>query len=142
MDFSQVRLGARIEFYEELGRPDSRPLNYLAAATKNPAFVGAACPQAGDHVSAESLAGGEAAIYSMFITERSPDLPVVRVEHDLVPLDGNDEIPSWWDPKWSSPSVTLVFHVEARRDEDFRQGAFAEALRRQGWGVLAAGSPG
>lgn len=58
MDFSQVRLGVRIEFYEQLNGPEGGPNNYLGAAFKEDAFVGVGVPQQGDLVSIVSLAGG------------------------------------------------------------------------------------
>ena len=70
---------------------------------------------------------------------RAPFLPVAYVEHHLVPLTTDEEIPGWWELKWRSPSAALVFHTVADSDEDFREGARAQALTELGWSVLPAG---
>jgi hypothetical protein len=137
MEFSSVRLGARIEFYEDLEGPDRRPRNYVGAAFKDDAFAGAGVPSAGDRVSVVSLVGGmPGGPPAAVIAGGSPFLPVAYVEHYLIPVDEDGEVPTWWKPGFTTPSANPVFHVRARRDGGYGEKmTLTQSLAAQGWQV-------
>jgi len=135
MDMSQVRLGARIEFYEQLGGPDGRPSDYVGAAIKDDAFAGAGVPRPGELVSVASLVGGMPAPAYRLMTGSLPFLPVVHVEHYLVPIGPDGEIPEWWAGGYLVPAAILVFRARAVQDETHGPMSLSRALEAQGWAV-------
>jgi hypothetical protein len=135
MDFSQVRLGARIEFFEQLSGPDGGPSGYVGAAAKDEAFVGAGVPRQGDYVSVASLVGGRPDPAYRLMTGSVPFLPVAHVEHYLVAIGPDDEIPEWWGAGYRAPSSILVFRAQAIQDEAHGPTSLVRALEAQGWAV-------
>lgn len=137
MNMSQVRLGARIQFYEQLSRGEDGPRGYVGAAIKDEAFAGSCVPRKGELVSVASLLGGATLLAPRLMPDSLPFLPVANVEHYLVPIGPDDEIPEWWGAGYRTPSSVLVFHARAVRDEAQGPTSLARALEAQGWAVDA-----
>lgn len=136
MEFNNVWLGARIEFYEQLDGPDRKPTNYVGAAVKDDAFAGAALPRPGDRVSVVSLAGGIQSARAYLLNDGGlPFLPVAYIEHYLVPVNQNGEIPSWWWPGFRTPRSHLVFHARVTHEGNLDGMNLAQTLKEQGWTV-------
>lgn len=135
MDFSQVRLGARIQFYEQLGRGEDGPSGYIGAAIKDEAFVGSCVPRQGELVSVASLLGEVSLLSPRLMRGSLPFLPVASVEHYPVAIGQNDEIPEWWGNGYRTPSSVLVFHARAVQDEGEGPTSLAVALQDRGWAV-------
>lgn len=132
MNPNTVRVGARIEFWEVLDGPDG-PKNLIGAATKDAAFAAVDVPRVGDRVSVVSLAGATAASpVNLLMRAPDPFLRVEGVEHYLMPVGENGEVPEWWEREFTTPSADLVFRAQAVRHGGT---SLVVALAGQGWNV-------
>ena len=121
--------------FERLDGLQGRPSNYVGAVGKEDAFVAVEVPKQGEFVSIVSLAGGTSGVVARRLGRIPPFLPVAFVEHYLVAIGSDGEIPDWWNAGFRTPGVTVVFQVAAVDHGADETTETARAFESQGWTV-------